>query len=66
MTPLFSSWPAAKFSDEVSWVGWGSPPGQSEMNPLPLVFVTATLRETARAVLGTPQKPATGKTRGVC
>ena len=33
------------------------------MNPAPLVLVTAMLAETAWAVAGMPQLPATGKTR---
>jgi hypothetical protein len=33
------------------------------MNPCPLVLVTAMLAETAWAVRGMPQLPATGKTR---
>jgi hypothetical protein len=58
-------WPAEKFSEATRGTGCGSPPGQTEMNPTPLVLVTAMLAETAWAEMGMPQWPPTGKTRGV-
>jgi hypothetical protein len=57
-------WPAEKFSEATRGTGCGAPSGQTDMNPTPLVLVTAMLAETAWAVMGMPQWPATGKTRG--
>src|SRR5258706_5233953 len=64
-TALAMVWPAEKFIEATRGTGCGAPSGQTEMNPTPLVLVTAMLAETAWAVMGMPQCPATGKTRGV-
>src|SRR5258707_14550610 len=63
ITALAMVWPAEKFIEATRGEGWGAPSAQTEMNPRALVLVTAMLAETAWAVPGMPQLPATGKTR---
>jgi hypothetical protein len=65
ITALAMVWPAEKFIEATRGAGCAAPSGQTEMNPIPLVLVTAMFADTAWAVLGMPQKPATGKTRGL-